>query len=125
MIPFGHETVTLVRRRETKDQSNRTRVTYDTVLLTGCSWRRTTRIIRNDNAMITEESTVCRIPIDQTKPMTGDLLILGEADVTVTSGAAYQGLIEQYRDSDGAFVVASVKDNAREGMPLGHWAARG
>jgi len=33
-------------------------------------------------------------------------------------------LIEQYRDSDGAFVVASVSDNSRLGMPMAHWAAR-
>ena len=38
--------------------------------------------------------------------------------VTVNGGADYQQLIERYRGQDGAFVVASVSDNARPGMPL-------
>lgn len=123
MIPFGHETVTLVRRSEAVE-NGKTLVTYFSVALTGCSWRRSARIIRNDSALISAESIVCRVPAGQTMPRAGDLMILGDVAVTVKSGADYQGLIEQYRDSDGAFVVASVKDNARAGMPMPHYAAR-
>ena len=123
MIPFGNETVTLVQRTETT-VNGKTQVEYSTEQLTGCSWQRSTRFVRNDSAIVTEESIVCRIPAGQVKPRQGDLLILGSADVTVTSWTQYQGLIEQYRDSDGAFVVGSVKDNARPGMPVPHYAAR-
>ena len=66
----------------------------------------------------------CRIPAGQTAPKPGDLLILGAVAVTVNSGADYQALIERYRGAEGAFVVASVADNARAGMPLPHYAAR-
>lgn len=124
MIPFGNETVTLVQRIETV-VNGRTTVTYDKQKLTGCSWRRTARIIRIDNALISEESIVCRVPAGQVKPKAGDLMILGDVNVAITSGAGYQQLIEQYRGSDGAFVVTSVKDNARPGMPMPHYAARG
>lgn len=125
MIPLGNETVTLVRRTEGTDGNGRTAVTYSAVELTGCSWRRTTRVVRIDNAMTPEESLVCRSPANQAKPRIGDLMILGRADVVVTSGAQFQRLIEQYRGSDGAFVVESVKDNARPDMPMPHYAARG
>jgi len=124
MIPFGNETVTLVQRTETVT-SGKTSVAYSTAKLTGCSWRRTSRMVRYDNALVHEEGVVCRIPAGQTKPKAGDLLIRGDAAVTVTGGADYQALIEQYRGSDGAFVVTSVADNARPGMPLPHYAARG
>lgn len=123
-IPFGNETVTLVQRTESV-VSGRTSVTYSAAKLTGCSWRRTTRITRTDNAMLAEEVMTCRVPAGQTKPKTGDLMILGDVTVTVKSGADYQQFIESYRDSDGAFVVSSVSDNARPGMPMPHYAARG
>ena len=123
-IPFGNETVTLVQRLE-NIVNGRTQVTYETATLTGCSWRRTTRITRTDNAMLTEEVMICRVPAGQTKPKTGDLMILGDVTATVQSGADYQQLIESYRGSDGAFVVSSVSDNARPDMPMPHYAARG
>lgn len=123
-LPFGNETVTLVRRTETMD-NGKTQVAYTSQTLTGCSWRRTARIIRNDNALISEESVVCRVPEGQAVPRAGDLMILGDVAVTVASGADYQGLIEQYRGGDGAFIVTSVKDNARSEMPMPHYAARG
>lgn len=125
MIPFGEETVTLVRRIEGKDTNNRTAVSYETARLIGCSWRRTTRLVRDGSAVFAAEALICRVPAGQTKPRPGDLMILGVADVTITSGADYQSLIEEYRDSDGGFVVTSVKDNARPGMPIPHYAARG
>lgn len=122
-VTFGNETVTLVQRTETM-VNGKTTVAYGSQKLTGCSWRRTARIIRNDSALISEESIVCRVPVGQAVPKAGDLMILGDVAVTLTGGAEYQRLIEQYRGTDGAFVVASVKDNARPGMPLPHYAAR-
>lgn len=122
-IPFGNEVVTLVRRRE-QATAIRTNVTYERLLLKGCSWRRTRSWSREGEVLVPVESVACRIPADQPRPAPGDLLILGDVAVTVSSGADYQRLIEQYRGTDGAFVVASVADNARPGLPLGHWAAR-
>lgn len=124
MIPFGNETVTMVRRTESTGSDGRTAVAYSTVKLTGCSWHRSTRIYQQDEALIASESITCRIPASQTKPQTGDLLILGDVTVTVTSGAAFRQLIEDHQGTDGAFVVTTVSDNARAGYPLPHYAAR-
>ena len=124
MIPFGNETVTLVQRVETVSQG-KTTVSYTSAKLNGCSWRRTTHFVRDNNAIIPEESIICRVPADQTRPKAGDLMILGSQTVNVTSGADFQQLIETYRGSDGAFVVSSVADNARPDMPMPHYAARG
>lgn len=123
-IPFGNEDVTLVQRCEYV-VDGKTRVTYESVLLTGCSWRRSTRMNRSMETMEHQESVICRVPDGQARPQPGDLMILGNADVAVTSGADFNALVEQFRDSDGAFVVTSVNDNARPGMPMPHYCARG
>ena len=123
MIPFGNEAVTLVRRIEATAEG-RTQVTYQTDALTGCSWQRTNSLVREGETLRQVEGIVCRVPHDQAKPHTGDLMILGDVAVTVTGWADYQGLIEAYKGTDGAFVVASVADNARPGMPMPHYAAR-
>ena len=131
MIPFGNETVTLIQRTEAV-VNGKTRVTYSKATLTGCSWRRKRRLyksdnsrVNSDNAFLSDEEVTCRVPVGQSVPRAGDLMILGDVDVTVQSGADYQGLIERYRDSGGAFVVTSVADNARPGMPMPHYAAKG
>ena len=85
-IPFAGETVTLVRRIEEKT-GGKTSVSYETVILTGCSWRRTTHIVRSDNALISEEAIICRVPADQTKPAQGDLMILGAVALTAPFAA--------------------------------------
>ncbi|MBQ6374013.1 MAG: hypothetical protein IJJ45_05930 [Clostridia bacterium] len=99
MIPFGNEAVTLVRRIEAAI-NGRTQVTYQTETLTGCSWQRTNSLVREGEALRQVEGIVCRVPAGQTKPVTGDLMILGAAAVTVTGWADYQGLIEAYRGTD-------------------------
>ena len=124
MIPFGNETVTLVRRSE-EVRNGKTAVGYAAIRLTGCSWRRTQGVRRSDNAVLDVETVICRVPADQTRPHTGDLMILGDVTVEITGGADYQRVIEQYRRDDGAFFVSSVRDNARPGMPLPHYAAKG
>ena len=123
MIPFGNETVTLVQRNETV-VNDKSAASYSVAKLTGCSWRRSSGILREAETLRPYEGVTCRVPAGQAVPHAGDLLILGDVSVSVTSGADYQRLIEQYRGTDGAFVAASVADNARPGMPLPHYAAR-
>ena len=74
MIPFGNETVTLVRRTENV-VNGKTAVTYAAVKLTGCSWRRKNRIYRSDhsrvnsdNVVLSGEEITCRVPADQICP---------------------------------------------------------
>ncbi|MBE5807651.1 MAG: hypothetical protein E7317_04850, partial [Clostridiales bacterium] len=124
MIPFGNEAVTLVRRLTETGEDGRTRVSYETVKLTGCSWRRTRTYRREGEVTVAAEGITCRVPYGQEVPRVGDLMILGDVEAEVTSGAEFQALIEALAGTDGAFVVASVKDNAREGMPVRHYAAR-
>ena len=123
MIPFGNESVTLIRRTETK-VNGKTTVSYTTEHLQGCSWKRARRWQREGESIVPYEGITCRIPAGQTAPQAGDLLILGNVSETVTGYAQYQALIEKYAGGDGAFVVASVADNARTGMPLPHFAVR-
>lgn len=123
MIPFGNETVTLVQRAEATE-NGRKKAVYSVARLTDCSWRRTQRWSREGEVLVPGEGITCRVPVGQAVPHAGDLMILGDVTVTVNSGADFQRLIEQYRGADGAFVVASVADNARLGMPLPHYAAR-
>lgn len=125
MIPFGNETVTLIRRIKGTDEHGRTAISYRKYLLTNCSWRRTSRTYLSENAVVYQEGTVCRVPAGQQKPQVGDLMICGNAANDVESNGDYQRLIEQYRGSDGAFTVAAVSDNTRDGFPLKHYAARG
>ena len=123
MIPFGNETVTLVQRTEST-ASGKTVVTYSTATLTGCSWKRSHGMRREADILVPYEGITCRVPSGQTKPKANDFMILGSVAVTVNSGADYQKLIDQYKGTDGAFMVASVADNARPGMPMPHYAAR-
>ena len=122
MLPLSNEAVTLIKRSETKTDG-KTTVSYTTHHLQGCSWRRTRRWQREAEAIVPYEGITCRVPAGQTAPHVGDLMILGTVSETVTTYAQYQALVEKYT-GDGAFVVASVSDNARPGLPLPHWAVR-
>ena len=124
MIPFGNETVTLVHRVQ-EQIDNKTQVNYERHLLTGCSWQRIHRYNREGDVLVPAEGVTCRVPVGQTRPNPGDLLILGNVAVVVNTGADFQSLIEHHRNNGGAFVVASISDNARPGMPMPHYAARG
>lgn len=122
-IPFGHDTVTLISRTENV-AGGKTQVSYAAQVLTGCSWKRSRSWRRDGEDLVPYEGITCRVPCTQARPKPGDLMILGEVSAEVASYAQYQALIEQYAATGGAFVVASVADNARPGMPLPHWAAR-
>lgn len=123
MIPFGHETVTLIRR-ETAVTDGRTQASYRKVILTGCSWRRSDELHMNGNGVIGSETVTCRIPSGQTKPRAGDLLILGNYAGTVSSAADFKGIVDTLKPDGGAFVVQSVTDNTLSGAPMPHWKAR-
>lgn len=116
--------MTLVHR-VTEKADGRTQTRYERHLLIGCSWQRVHRYTRDGEVLVPGEGITCRIPAKQTRPGPGDLLILGDVVVTVNSGADFQSLIEQYREAGGAFVVTSVSDNNRPGVPMPHFAARG
>lgn len=124
MIPFGHESVTLVQRVETKDNNGRTKVTFAKHALTGCSWQRTEGRKLSGNEVRRNESILCRIPAEQQRPRAGDTLFLGDMVEEVADAMALQAAIEAHRDA-GVFIVTAVKDNARPGSPLPHWAASG
>ena len=118
MIPFGIETVTLLKREETVID-RRTHVAYRRHLLTGCSWRQTTGLTRIDTEMRHSDTFTCRIPPAQARPEPGDYLFRG--NVPDGDPAA---LLDAYRAS-GAFRVASVGDHTAPGTPIPHYAARG
>lgn len=123
MIPFGNETVTLIKRVE-KTVDGRTQVSYRRHVLSGCSWRRRTVWQRYDVETIAVEEITCRIPSGQTMPAAGDALFLGEISGTIADSKTLANAIEKYR-ATGACRIDSVADYTRPGMPMPHYAARG
>lgn len=122
-IPFGTDTVTLIRRTE-ETADGKKHAVYRKLALRGCSWRRTSESRMNGNGLIPSETVTCRIPADQEKPRAGDLLILGEYSGQVTSAAEYKEIIDRLKPEGGAFMVEAVSDNTRPGSPMPHWKAR-
>ena len=123
MIPFGHETVTLVKRIETV-VDDRTRVSYEKHTLTSCSWRM--RTVRNQYDMETVRSVeiTCRIPYGQKAPNVGDVLFLGKVSDVITDSKTLADAIDAHRGT-GACRITAVSDNTRAGLPLPHYAATG
>lgn len=123
MMPFGGETVTLIRRTETT-VSGKTQASYTKITLQECSWRRTSELRMDGNGVAPSETVTCRVPADQAEPRAGDLLILGTYNGTVTSAGDFKAIIDALKPSGGAFVVEAVSDNTRGGAPMPHWKAR-
>ena len=123
-IPLGYETVTLVRRVEDRGEDGRTRMRYQRHLLTGCSWRRVIHRTQSGGEIRFTEAITCRVPADKQRPSAGDYLFLGDVAGEFTSAAQLSETLNARRDA-GAFIVTAVKDNARPGNPLPHWAALG
>lgn len=123
MIPFGNSTVTLIRRVETT-VNGKTKVGYKRHVLSGCSWKQKTiwRQIGTDMQLAAE--VVCRIPLNQTAPATGDYLFLGDVRLDITSVSSLNAAISLHRKT-GVMRVASVANNGLFGVPMPHIAARG
>lgn len=124
MIPFANETVTLVRSIKDLDECGRAHTRFAKFKLTGCSWRRKEIRTASGGEILRSEVITCRIPVDQQRPSPGDCLFLGEVAEEVTDTVQRSEALAAHRDA-GAFIVTAVKDNARPGYPLPHWAAEG
>ena len=123
MIPFGNETVTIIRRVETVIDG-KTSVGYKKETIDGCSWRRIATAQRVDREIVRGENIVCRMPPTIAPPACGDVFLLGTIKTTPANSADLDAIIESHRKS-GAFRIVSVTDNTRPGFPLPHYAARG
>lgn len=120
MIPLGREAVTLYHRRTEADAQGRTILAWQRISLDGCSWRHAARY-----SLSNAHEVVCRIPAGQTRPVIGDVLVLGSVTDEIASAVELAELLEKYREIPGAFRVSAINDNVREGFPLLHYAARG
>lgn len=116
MIPFGNQTVTLYHKSENG---------YTRYILTNCSWRSSNERSLQDGATIITERTTCRILPQYTRPVPGDMLVLGVVEEDAASEIELVRLMEKLR-SEGfrAFRVQACSDNS-EGVPLPHYAAVG
>lgn len=123
MIPFGGETVTLIRRTEAT-VNGRTQASYQSYTLSECSWRRSNEMRMDGNGVKGDRTVTCRVPADQEAPRPGDLLILGRYAGTVSSAADYKRIVDATKADGSAFVVEEVTDNTRGGSPMPHWKAR-
>lgn len=115
MIPFANDTVTLIHKGKSG---------WTATVISGCSYRRIRRRILSGNTAILTDETVCRIPAGGAVPAVGDVIVLGRTNAAAYSEIELVRLMEAHRES-GAFRVESVADNARPGMPVPHYAARG
>lgn len=115
MIPFAKDTVTLFHRENG---------IWTRHVLTGCSYRRTARRAMTDNSITASNDVTCRIPAPNIMPAAGDMIALGNVPDMPENEVAVVRLLEKQR-ATGAFRVQSVSDNARPGMPVPHYAARG
>lgn len=115
MIPFANDTVTLIHKGKSG---------WTAEVISGCSFRRTRRRSLSGNTAILTDETVCRIPSGGAVPAVGDVIVLGRTDAAAYSEIELVRLLEAHRPG-GAFRVSSVSDNARPGMPIPHYAARG
>lgn len=115
LIPFANDTITLISKTEAG---------WTSAVISGCSYRRIRRRMLMDSAVSQSEETVCRIPAGNPFPAPGDVILLGEHAPQVGSEIELSRLLEAFRPGS-AFRVQSVADNARPGMPIPHYAARG
>lgn len=116
MIPFGNQTVTLYHKSGNG---------YTRYILTNCSWRSSNERSLMDGATVITERTTCRILPQYTRPIPGDLLVLGIVENDVASDIELVRLMEQLRSKGyRAFRVESCADNTG-GVPLPHYAAIG
>lgn len=115
MIPFANDTITLISRQGGS---------WACAVIPRCSYRRVRRRNLMDGAVTLSEETVCRIPAGSAFPVPGDVILLGEHAPEISSEIELVRLLEAFRPG-GAFRVQSVSDNARQGMPIPHYAARG
>ena len=123
MIPFGNETVTLIRRVETAGEDGKTGISYTKHVITGCSWKKSTRWALIDTAKQLMVEIVCRVPAGQAVPAANDYLILGSVKEKISGTADIRAMRKKYKD--GMMEIAYVSDNARSGMPMAHYACRG
>lgn len=116
MIPFGNHVVTLLHFNGK---------TYAREVLSGCSWRSRNERALSDGATIITERTTCRIPPQNTCPVPGDLLILGNVTASAKNDIELVRQMETLRQKGyRAFRVQSCADNTN-GAPLAHYAAIG
>ena len=116
MIPFGTHNATLYHAENPG---------YSIHTIANCSWRSTNERTLQDGATVITERTTCRILPQYTKPVPGDLLVLGVVDEPVENEIALVRLMERLRDKGyRVFRVQSCADNSA-GVPIPHYAAIG
>ena len=117
MIPFGNHVVTMLHHNGSA---------YVRETISGCSWKSTNDRALSDGATIITERTTCRIPPRYTRPVSGDLLILGDVSASAKNEIELVRLMESLRQRGyRAFRVQSCADNTCAGVPLSHYAAIG
>lgn len=123
MIPFGNQTVTLIRRIENKDDG-KTSVSFKRTALTGCSWRMKTIWQQVGTEMQRGTEITCRIPPGQIAPNVGDYLFLGNVRADISSISSLNAAIAAHRET-GVMRAASVSNHTIAGNPIPHYAVRG
>ena len=116
MIPFGDKTITLLHKAAEG---------YERHSISGCSWRSTDVRTLSGTSIVCTVETTCRIPPGNIIPIPGDLIAIGNIDVSARNEIELVRAMQKLRESGiSVFRVERVKDNA-QGAPIPHYAATG
>ncbi len=115
MIPFGYSTITLFHKG--KDG-------YAAHVINHCYFRSGKRRDVSDKAASAANESICRLPVGTVVPEPGDVIAMGAHKGSAKNEIELVRLLESLRPS-GAFRVQTVSDNARPGVPIPHYAAKG
>lgn len=115
MIPFGYSTITLFH----KDAGG-----YTAHVIEHCYVRHSKQRDTTDKTASAANESICRIPAGTVVPAPGDMIALGAHKGSARNEIELVRLLESLRPG-GAFRVQTVTDNARPGMPVPHYAAKG
>ena len=122
MIPFGNETVTLIKRNEITE-NGRKKTVYSKHILTGCSWKQTERWIQYDTEKRLSYGVTCRVPAGQAAPAADDYLFLGTIKEEIITTADIRAAMAAHKGR--AIQITYVADNVRNGFPMPHYACTG
>ena len=115
MYPYWwNDTITLYRRKENKNDSGKTIITWERERLQGCFWSTTHRQALSNTELTYQSTFIIRIPAAQCEPINkGDIAIKGDVEDKIVSVSE---ILNKYSES---FVINTTKDNSR--LPESHY----
>ena len=122
MLPFGIHDVTVIHRKERKNEAGKTVTEYSRYIYHNCTWSAVVKESKGSDNACRWTEILCRVPASEASgkiPATGDYMVHGvvkECPQTVNELAE---LLDRHR-AKGTVRITAVDDNANIGYPLPH-----